>query len=196
MAVNLTHNIHDFLNNKKIDLKPLNLKPVVEEIVHFLEIGKRSGSRILLHIDDDLPLLTTNAVLFKQVLMNLILNAKESIANTDGAIEIILSQKQCSTTYLENTTLNYKSKEGKYMALEVIDNGCGISAEQIKNIFTAFITTKKNGRGLGLASVSKILKDHAGAIDVKSTIGSGTHFTLLFPLSKNKKVQAAYEATR
>ena len=195
MAINLTHKIYDYINNKKIDLKPIKIKPVVEEIVHFLEISIRPGIRILRRIDDNLPLLKTDAVLFKQVLMNLILNAADALDKPKGVIEISLSQKQCSNNYLQNTILNYTSKGGEYMVLQVIDNGCGISLQQVKDIFTPFITTKANGRGLGLSSVSQILKEHGGAIDVKSTIGTGTHFTLLFPLNVNKKLQVTYEAT-
>jgi signal transduction histidine kinase len=194
MAINLTQKIYDYINNKKIDLKPLKIKPVVEEIVHFLEISIRPGIRILRRIDDDLPILKTDAVLFKQVLMNLILNAADAIDKPKGVIEIKLSQKQCSNNCLQNTTLNYTSKGGEYMVLQVIDSGCGISPEKVKDIFTPFITTKSNGRGLGLASVSRVIKEHGGAIDVKSTIGKGTQFTLLFPLNINKKMQVTYEA--
>ncbi len=194
LAMNLTHKNHDNLNNNKINFKPVKIKPVVEEVIHFLENSIHPGIRILRRIDDDLPLLKTDAVLFKQVLMNLILNAAEAIDKSDGVIKIILSQNRCSTTYLQNTILNYTSKGGKYMVLQVIDNGCGISPEQLTNIFTPFITTKANGRGLGLASVSQIFKAHGGAIDMKSAVGSWTHFILLFPLTVNKRVDVAYEA--
>ncbi len=64
------------------------------------------------------------------------------------------------------------------MMLKVGDTGCGIAAEQLKELFTPFQTTKKNGIGLGLIITQEIVKWHGGAIEVESEVGRGTEFTV------------------
>lgn len=70
---------------------------------------------------------------------------------------------------------------GDYLQIEVEDNGSGIPAEHLEKIFDPFYTTKKNGTGLGLATVLAIVRKHGGQIGVDSTVGKGTTFTLFFP---------------
>jgi CheY-like chemotaxis protein len=81
-------------------------------------------------------------------------------------------------------------KPGNYLKLRVSDNGYGISPENISRIFDPYFTTKEKGKGsgMGLATVYGIVKDHGGHISVKSEVGSGTSFTLLFPLKVNETI--------
>ncbi|GAV20980.1 sensor protein ZraS [Mariprofundus micogutta] len=66
--------------------------------------------------------------------------------------------------------------------IRVKDNGCGMGADMLEQIFDPFYTTKFTGRGLGLAAVSGIVKVHGGEIDVESIDGSGSEFTIRLPL--------------
>jgi CheY-like chemotaxis protein len=80
-------------------------------------------------------------------------------------------------------------KEGDYVVLTVSDTGTGISPDDIKKIFEPFYTKKKMGRsgtGLGMAVVWGTVKDHNGYIDVESTEGKGTTFTLYFPATREE----------
>jgi PAS domain S-box-containing protein len=70
---------------------------------------------------------------------------------------------------------------GDYVQFEVQDDGCGIPAENLQKIFAAFFTTKKNGTGLGLATVLNVVRKHGGQIGVDSTVGAGTTFTIFLP---------------
>ena len=73
------------------------------------------------------------------------------------------------------------------MVLEVQDEGCGIALDQIINIYDPFYSSKKNGMGLGLATVYQIVNRNGGIMDVKSTVGKGTLFTVFLPDQDNVK---------
>ena len=81
-------------------------------------------------------------------------------------------------------TLAVKTRAvGEGVALEVSDTGPGLTEEQRTRLFTPYYTTKKGGTGLGLAIVQGIVSDHGGRIQVQSTPGAGTTFTLVLPVS-------------
>jgi signal transduction histidine kinase len=65
--------------------------------------------------------------------------------------------------------------------LEVVDQGCGIAPDQMENIYDPFYSSKKDGVGLGLATVYQIVHRNEGTLDVKSTLGEGTCFTVFLP---------------
>ena len=114
-----------------------------------------------------------------QTVMNLVSNAAESMP--DGG-EILISTKNI---YIDSPSKEHDGlKQGNYAVLTVSDTGIGMTPDDIKRIFEPFYTKKvmgRSGTGLGLAVVWGTIKDHNGHIDVKSTVGEGTTFTLYFP---------------
>ena len=119
-------------------------------------------------LKEDIPTFKGNINKIEQVILNLVMNASESIEKSDGLIVI-------KTTYDENK---------KEVLLTIMDNGCGMDETTIKNIFDPFFTTKRNrgGTGLGLSISYGIIKDHNGYINVESKLGVGTTFTIHFPI--------------
>jgi signal transduction histidine kinase len=69
-------------------------------------------------------------------------------------------------------------------AIHVRDSGRGIAPEHLPNIFRPFYTTKGNGTGLGLSLARRIVEEHQGAVEVTSTVGKGTQFTVLLPIRR------------
>ncbi len=113
----------------------------------------------------------------QQVFTNLILNARDSIANGNGRI-----------------TLSTRNGGGDDLTVEVADTGIGIAAEDIVKIYDPFFTTKGVGRGtgLGLAVTYGIVQEHSGHISVSSTPGLGTTFRITLPTSDPRaRLQAA-----
>ena len=108
--------------------------------------------------------------LMKQVCLNLILNAVQSMP--DGGRLCIKTSRQAST----------HSNRPAWMELRISDSGKGIPVEQIPKIFDPFFTTKARGTGLGLSIVHSIVEEHGGQIDVESAPGSGTEFCIRLPL--------------
>jgi len=118
-----------------------------------------------------------------KTVMNLVSNAAEAMSD-GGMIRISTESK-----YLDKPIKGYDNiREGDYAVLTVSDTGEGISEEDLKRIFEPFFTKKKMGRsgtGLGMAVVWGTVKDHRGYIDIQSTLGQKTTFTLYFPVTRS-----------
>jgi CheY-like chemotaxis protein len=118
--------------------------------------------------------------------MNICLNAREALPN-GGYIKI--STKYTKLKEDNQNTFVLTAKSGTYFNISISDNGFGINEKNMQKIFDPFFTTKKGtkGSGLGLSMVYGVLKNHNGALDVKSIDGQGTTFELYFPINKEKK---------
>ena len=110
----------------------------------------------------DLPSLSADRVQLQQVLMNLMLNGMEAMSERGGELKI-------STR-----------REGGEVLVSVSDTGVGIPADKMEEIFSAFVTTKAGGTGMGLAISSTIIESHGGRLWASVNPGSGAtfHFTL------------------
>jgi signal transduction histidine kinase len=113
----------------------------------------------------DLPLVDHDSGQVHQVLLNLILNSLQAI-DGPGQVRVELGQSDHAAT------------------VTVSDNGRGIAAEHLPNIFRPFYTTKGNGTGLGLSLARRIIEDHGGRIEVTSALGAGSKFTVFLPLRR------------
>lgn len=126
--------------------------------------------KVIVDIDPDLDIVV-DAVAFQQVLMNMILNARQAMMNAPGTLTIsALKRSGC-------------------VEMQIADTGCGISAEDLPHIFDPFYSTKdstdSSGSGLGLAYCKRIIDEHRGEIKVDSVEKWGTTFTITIPLSHN-----------
>jgi len=126
-----------------------------------------------------------------KTVMNLVTNAAEAMP--DGGNIFISTESK----YIDNPIRGYDDvKEGDYVILTVSDTGIGISSEDMERIFEPFYTKKvmgRSGTGLGMAVVWGTVKDHKGYIDIQSTEGKGTTFTLYFPVTR-KEISGQEEA--
>ena len=120
----------------------------------------------------------------EQSVMNLVINAKESII---GIGTILLKIRPIELEHYHQTRFN-KIPPGKYVKLIVKDDGSGISNEVLSKIFDPFFSTK-NGTGLGLSIVFGGIKQSGGAVEVKTEIGIGTEFILYFPMTEMESIQ-------
>ncbi|OPL15476.1 MAG: hypothetical protein AVO39_07995 [delta proteobacterium MLS_D] len=162
--------------------EPLNASELIREMVHLLK-GSISKKAILnLNLEDDPPLVSADSTQIRQVVMNLIINASEALAEENGVITVSLETVQCDEEDLRKTELADELSPGRYLKLSVSDNGCGMDAETRQRLFDPFYTTKFAGRGLGLAAVLGIVRSHDGTLAITSEPGRGTVFTLLFPV--------------
>ncbi|WP_136513306.1 ATP-binding protein [Geomonas edaphica] len=129
-----------------------------------------------------------------QVMANLCVNARDAIAGI-GKIQIFTDNVTVGTA--ERARVGDLAP-GRYVRLVVADSGCGMSAEVMERIFEPFYTTKQLGRGtgLGLATVFGIVKQNGGHIEVTSSVGKGSVFTLYFPAVSASSLEVAQEKKR
>jgi CheY-like chemotaxis protein len=125
----------------------------------------------------------------QQVLMNLVLNAAESLETSGGVVSVATGSMLCDAVYFEETVSPTGLEGGLYVFAEISDTGCGMDAETREKIFDPFFSTKQSGRGLGLAAVLGIVRGHQGAVRVHSEPGRGTSIKVLFPAGKDSVVE-------
>ena len=158
----------------EVELRLGSLNENVEEVVSFLlPEAEERGIEVETKLDSFLPRIQFDARLVKQALLNLVQKAFAAMAE-NGKLTII------------------RKSDVDYQALIIMDNGSGIPEEKLSKIFEPYYTTKASGTGLGLTLVYKIMKEHNGDIHVKSEVGKGTEFILLFPVpvSERKALEA------
>jgi hypothetical protein len=114
--------------------------------------------------EPDIPQVLADPTQMKQVFLNILMNAVESMPN-GGDLTVKI------------TTVN------KSIKIDIIDTGKGMTKEALKNIFEPFFTTKPYGTGVGMAVSLKIIEDHGGNINVESEWGKGTTMSLTLPIS-------------
>ena len=166
----------------------VNLNPIISEYLKSPEYQKLLAFHPNIHIrtnlePDLLEILGSPAHLSKTV-MNLVSNAAEAMPN-GGEITISTDNR-----YIDRPVRGYDYvEEGDYVTLTAADTGIGISKKDLERIFEPFYTKKvmgRSGTGLGMAVVWATVKDYRGYIDVQSTPGKGTTFTLFFPVTREK----------
>jgi two-component system, cell cycle sensor histidine kinase and response regulator CckA len=156
----------------------IDIGKLVEEMLDLLQISLPKGGRLELDFAPDMPPALANAAQLRQLVMNLILNAAEALEERNGLIVIkgrrLRLDSRRSGRWIE-------LPEGDYIWFEVSDNGRGMTEEVRARIFDPFYSTKFQGRGMGLASVQKIVANHGGTIEVESAPAKGTRFQILLP---------------
>jgi PAS domain S-box-containing protein len=127
----------------------------------------------------------------EQILMNLVVNAGEAIPpQTEGRIEIGTSDCGVTPETVAREAQSFDVQPGRFVCLEVTDNGTGMDEATLPRIFDPFFSTKFKGRGLGLAAAQGIVRSCHGFIDVHSSRGAGSTFRVFLPASAEKPAAA------
>ncbi|BBK37285.1 PAS domain-containing sensor histidine kinase [Allostella sp. ATCC 35155] len=153
-----------FSDSRPIERSAVNIHEVLEHVRRLAESGFARGVRFVELYDPSLPPVLGNRDMLVQVLLNLVKNAAEAVPEQGG--EIMLS-----TAYQQGVRLAVPGTESRMhlpLVVTVQDNGSGIPERLRPNLFDPFVTTKHNGKGLGLALVAKIVDDHGGLIEFDS----------------------------
>ncbi len=180
-AADLTHQMLAYSGKGRFIVQAVSLNEVIEEMVKLLRVSISKQAALQLNLAPQLPLISADATQLRQVVMNLITNASDALANRAGTITVSTGAMLMERADFERVQPIHDLPAGEYVFLEVADTGSGMDAETQARIFEPFFTTKFTGRGLGLAAVLGIMRGHQGAIQVHSIVGEGTTFRLLFP---------------
>ncbi len=181
-AANLTRQLLMFSRKNIIQPKHLDLREVVANMSKMLQ--RMIGEIITLKFSPppELPSVRGDAGMIEQVVMNLVVNARDAMYRDGGNLTLALKTVDIDR---DSLALHPQGHVGHFVCLEVADTGHGMSAETQARIFEPFFTTKEVGKGtgLGLATVYGIVKQHEGWLEVTSEIGKGTTFHVFFPAS-------------
>jgi len=159
----------------------LDLSRAVRDLGALLQTSVSRKAVLSLELADELPSVLADASQIRQVLLNLVHNASESLDGREGAVTVRTGRAWCDPDYLRHTIIDDDLPEGEYLFVEVADTGCGMDDEMRRRVFEPFFTTKFTGRGLGLAAVLGIVRGHHGAIHLTSEPGLGTTVRVLLP---------------
>jgi signal transduction histidine kinase len=153
-------------------MAPVSGSGLVERAIRLLQpAAERSGVRIIVQLDPELPRFNADEEMLHQALVNLLINAVQATPS-GGCITV--------TTHVA---------EGR-VEIEVADTGRGIAASALKSVFKPFFTTRHTGTGLGLPITREIAQRHGGDVTLESEEGVGTTVTLRIPI---RPVDAAAE---
>jgi two-component system NtrC family sensor kinase len=161
----ITNGLLDFSHTRAAQHAPLNLGDIIASATRLVTHQQRGeGIEFKIETSEDLPRVSGDAGQLQQAIIALATNAVDAMP--EGGVLRITS-----------------GRNGNRVFVEVSDTGAGISAENVPKIFEPFFTTKEvgEGTGLGLAVCYGILTEHGGSLDVQSTVGVGTTFTMLLP---------------
>ncbi len=134
-----------------------------------------------IELASDAPVIEGDATQLRQVVMNLISNAADSIGDAEGRVVVRTARVRVGAGDLQVGHGQPEPAPGTYALIEVTDTGAGMSPETLSRIFDPFFTTKFTGRGLGLAAALGILRAHRGAIEITSEPGRGSAFRVYLP---------------
>ena len=182
-AADLCRQLLAYSGKGKFAIQPLDLGAVVREMSQLLQISVSKKTTLKYDFAENVPALEADPSQVRQIIMNLVINASESLGDEGGVVSVAVSSMGCDDEYLTSTFVDDDLQPGTYVALEVSDNGCGMSKETRDQVFDPFFSTKFAGRGLGLAAVLGIVRGHRGAIRVYSEPGKGSTFKILLPAS-------------
>ena len=176
-AAKLTTRLLDFARGGKYEVKPIELNALIAKSIQMYSRTKKEIT-IKTTLESNLLPVEVDANQIEQVLLNLLVNAGQAMPK-GGLITIATSPVMLE----ERDARFHDISPGKYIKLTISDTGEGMDNNTMLKIFDPFFTTKAigYGTGLGLAMVYGIVRNHSGAIYVKSELNQGTVFTILLP---------------
>jgi PAS domain S-box-containing protein len=172
----------------------INLIEVLEDVLKMIKEFFPRSIKIQKYSDDESYPLYGDKNLLSQMLMNLLINARDAIEaspNKDsGYLQISLKE-----VYVDSYLKKFYNvtEDGRYVEMRISDNGCGMDEKIIASIFDPFFTSKPKGKGtgLGLSIVYSIVNNHGGVINVHSEKNVGSTFVILLPIGKDNKTKRA-----
>jgi two-component system NtrC family sensor kinase len=184
-ASEIVNGLLNFSRTGSAEFSRVDLNAMLRDTTTLLEHQMRSGRiEVQLELAPDLPAIQGNLGKLQQVVLNLIMNAKDAMQDRGNGRIVIAT---------EHT--------GGIVEIRVADDGGGMPPEVLRRIYDPFFTTKgtpkegqRKGTGLGLAVTYGIMQEHAGKISVQSTVGEGTIFRLEFPAADQKPAQSTEPA--
>ncbi len=172
-----------YSKEREPNFETVDLNGVARDVVELLaERAKELGVRLDLKLDDKLPSCQADPEGLHRSLLNVVGNALDAVEDVDKPRVVVVTEREADAAFLR---------------IRVVDNGGGIPADKLADIFKPFVSTKgARGTGLGLAVSRKVLREHGGDIVVQSEVGRGSVFVLRLPFRGPQPPGTGGTATR
>ena len=195
-AADLVSKMLAYSGGGRVVAEHVDLDALVREMVDLLGASVARHCTLLYNSPGPLPLVETDPTQIRQVVMNLIINAAEAVDEA-GVITVETGEENLDRATLKQMTFGSDIAPGRYVFIDVVDNGIGMNDHTLARMFDPFYSTKDTGRGLGMAAVRGIVRSHRAALRVTSAEGQGTRFRVWFPLGLSiHSTRAASDDTR
>ncbi len=178
-AAALTQQLLAFSRREPLNARVINLNSLVRSSADILRRLVGEAGALEFELADDLANVRTDPAQFEQVLLNLVLNARDALRSR-GRIIVATENREVKAGLNRRLT---DTPPGRYVVFRVTDNGTGMDANTQKHLFEPFFTTKPEGKGtgLGLALVYGVVQQSGGTISVQSALLVGSTFEILLP---------------
>ncbi len=177
-AAELTDQLLAYAGKGGVSSARVSPAPIVEELLRISAPRMPANAVATVDIPAELTL-RGDAGQFRQVVLNLVSNAREALGEAGGSIVVRGRQVRADGVALPEDIVTPDA--GWYVELSVADNGSGMSSETRRKVFDPFFTTKATGHGLGLAAVLGIVRTHGGGLRLVTAAGEGSTFYVLWP---------------
>ena len=195
-AADLVSKMLAYSGGGRVVAEHVDLDGLVTEMVDLLGASVARHCTLRYNSPGPLPLVETDPTQIRQVVMNLIINAAEAVDDA-GVITVETGEEMLDQATLKQMTFGNDIAAGRYVFIDVVDNGIGMDDHTLGRMFDPFYSTKDTGRGLGMAAVRGIVRSHRAALRVTSAKGQGTRFRVWFPLGVSiHSTRSEREATR
>lgn len=176
----LIDRMQDFTTERQLDCKAANIYPVLDQAIEIASTGFASDIRIIRKYDPSLPFALCNPDALAQIMINLLKNASEALAGTKKPVLRI------ETAFRHGVSVMLGEGKGNAVLpieIQVIDNGPGVPPQIQEHLFNPFISSKRDGQGLGLALVDKLVRDMNGFVQyVRDEDAKESVFRILLPM--------------
>lgn len=193
-ASQLTAKLLAFGRKGNVVLEPVDLHRTIESTIDILRVSLNRDVIIKPELNAQYSIVMADEAQITNILLNMGINAEHAMAE-GGTLSIktsvvSLDRRACAES-------GFKLNTGEYLCINICDEGCGIPEDLQDKIFEPFFTTQSQGKGtgLGLASVYGSIVEHGGAINVQSAVGEGADFSILLPLTDERKLPVSGECS-
>ncbi len=195
-AAELVRQMLAYSGRGRFQVEAMDLNKELEGIAHLLTVSLPKDVVLRFELGQHLPPVEADPSQVQQVVLNLVTNAAEAMSEGGGQISLRTGVKSMDAAAIAGLKAAEAMVPGRFLWLEVEDEGCGMDDATQARVFDPFFTTKFTGRGLGLAAMQGIVRGHQGGVSLQSTPGQGTRFRIYFPALEGSLPEATLLETQ
>ena len=185
-AAELCQQMQAYAGGGRFDVQAVDLNAVIGDVERLLQITVTGNAHVVLDLAaGPLPLVLADTTQIRRVIMSLVTNGAESLAEDGGCVTIRTGVRECDADELTSLEPNAPLRPGAYVFCEIRDDGAGMDDDVRSRLFEPFFSTRSVGRGIGLSAALGIICSHGGGFLVESEPGGGSAVTFLLPVHED-----------